>query len=355
MLAALALFLPVVSAETIPYSETYYVDFFVTLKDVNSGEIIPSMPVDLVWIKEETGGTINLTKFIDKRGTFSYKISPGKWSLLIYVDNVSTPETDYFGQSIYTITDDIVTRGEVLYIVPVGSLEIVVSDPSGNLVAGADVDVKCKSERKSAKTDKFGSFKADSLPAGECKIYAASNNLVGSVDAVVEKGFSKSVEVTLSEEVKTSYFKGYFYYVLGAALFIVLFFVAYIFIRKRVKKEVREEFVRKVKKRLVRKAERKEAKAEKKAKEEKEEGKGELNPRARDVMRTLNDKEQKVINILLQSGNKSTQAAIRNETGIPKTTLARIFQSLESKNVLKVETIGKLKKIELTGWFMGKD
>ncbi|PIN86082.1 hypothetical protein COV19_06305 [Candidatus Woesearchaeota archaeon CG10_big_fil_rev_8_21_14_0_10_44_13] len=359
----MAFFMPIAaSAETISYTDTYYVDFFVTLKDINSGEIIPSMPVDMVWVKDGTGGTINLTKYIDKRGTFSYRISPGKWSLLVYIDNLSTPEVDYTGESAYTITEDLVTRGEVLYVVPVGSIEVEVSDQSANLVAGADVDFKCKSHRTSAKTDKFGSYKADFMPVGECKIYAASNNLVGSTSAIVAMGRSKTVEVILSEEVKTSYFKSYFYYIMFGAFLVVLLALSYFLIRKRIKKEVREEFVRKVKKRFVskEKAEKKESRAEKskegaKAAKEEKEAKDELNPRARDVMKTLNDKEQKIVNVLLQNGNKSTQATIRNETGIPKTTLARVFQSLESKNVVKVETIGKLKKVELTEWFLGKD
>lgn len=355
----LAIMMPA-SAQTIPVSETYYVDFFITLKNANSGEIIPSMPVDIVWIKQETGSTINLTKYIDKRGTISYRISPGKWGLQLYVDNTSTPQFDYFGESEYTITDDIVTRAETLYVVPIGSLEVVVSDSSDNLVVGADVDFKCRSHRKSAKTDRFGSYKADNLPAGECKISAASGNLVGSAMATVEMGRTKSAEVVLSEEVKVASLY-YAYYILGAAILAAIFFLLYKVVKKRIRKEVKEEIVKKVKIATKARADKKHAEKEKAAKEHKaeakqeKEDKGELNPRARDIMKTLNDKEQTVVNLLVKSENKSTQATIRNETGIPKTTLARIFQSLESKKVLKVETIGKLKKVELTGWFLGKD
>lgn len=360
----LSLILPVITYSQSSQS-SFYTDFFVTVKDINSGELVISMPVNIIWYNTKSQGTINLTKYIDKRGTFSYKISPGEWRLQIYVDNMSTPEIDYFGESTYQITDDLVTRGEVMYIVPVGSLELKVTDPNGNLVSGADVNFKCKSYRTSAKTDKFGSYKADNLPAGECKIYAASDNLVGSDSAEVIQGKTISKDISLSESVTTASLKKY-YYIIVPLVILVFLALAYLLLRKRIKTQVRQELKEKIKRRFVgKKKEQSEAKAgkaeksskagEKEVAEKQENGKGELNPRARDIMKTLNDKEQKVANFLIQSGNKSTQAAIRNETGVPKTTLVRVFQALEAKKVIKIETIGKLKKIELTDWFLGKE
>ena len=72
-------------------------------------------------------------------------------------------------------------------------------------------------------------------------------------------------------------------------------------------------------------------------------------------MKTLKDRERKVVEFLLENENKSTQSKIRYETTIPKTSLIRIFESLENKNIIKIERVGKLKKIELTEWFLGED
>lgn len=347
MILSMIFTLPIVSGEV------FYTDFFITLKDINSEKIVKSMPVDLSWYRYETGGTVNLTKYLDKRGTFSYRISPGKWRLHVFVDNRSTPETDYYGESIYTLTGDLVTRGETLYVDPVGSLELIVSDASGNLVAGAELDFKCKSYRSTATTDRFGSYKAENLPVGECKVSAAYTNLVGSAVISIVKGHTVNGEIMLSENVIIPPIEAYKYYI-GAAVILVLLLLYYTLIRKRIKRHVKEEVAKTVKKKHAKKAKLKKvnlAKEEKK-KEKKEE---ELNPRARDIMKTLNEKEQKVVNFLLENKHKSTQATIRNETGIPKTTLARVFQALEAKKVIKIETIGKLKKIELTDWFLGKE
>lgn len=351
-----ALFLVLTS---LSYSQTFYTDFFITVKDINSGEIITSIPVIMNWYKVDKGTTINLTKYLDKRGTVTYRISPGEWKLQIYADNLSTPELDYLGENTYIITEDLVTRGEILYVSPIGSIEIVVSDNAGKLVAGADVDVKCKSFRETAKTDRFGNYKADGLPTGDCKVSAAYNDLVGSSSIIVVQGGVNTAPVTLSKSIKTSW-AAYIYYIIGGLLVLIVASGLYLLLRRRMKKQIKEEIIKGVKKSITRKEQKaapKSAKGpeHKEVREKSEEKKEGLNPRARDIMKTLNDKEQKIVNFLVQSNGKSTQAGIRNETGIPKTTLARLFMSLEAKKVIRVETIGKLKKVEITDWFLGKD
>lgn len=348
-----------IALASLSYSQTFYTDFFITVKDINSGEIITSIPVIMNWYKVDKGTTINLTKYLDKRGTVTYRISPGEWKLQLYADNLSTPELDYLGENTYLLTEDLVTRGEILYVSPIGSIEIVVSDNAGKLVAGADIDIKCKSFRQTAKTDRFGSYKADGLPMGDCKISAAYNDLVGSSSIAVVQGEVKTAQVTLSKSIKTSW-ADYTYYIIGGVIVLAVAFSLYLLLRKRMKKQIKDEIIRRVKKSITRKEQKATPKSAKgqehKGVKEKPEGEKEgLNPRARDIMKTLNDKEQKIVNFLVQSNGKSTQAGIRNETGIPKTTLARLFMSLEAKKVIRVETIGKLKKIEMTDWFLGKD
>jgi uncharacterized membrane protein len=72
-------------------------------------------------------------------------------------------------------------------------------------------------------------------------------------------------------------------------------------------------------------------------------------------METLNEREKKVVQFLLEEKGIATQAKIRNGTAIPKTSLVRVFQSLETKKVVSIEKIGKMKKITVTDWFMGKE
>ena len=76
--------------------------------------------------------------------------------------------------------------------------------------------------------------------------------------------------------------------------------------------------------------------------------------RIKDIINTLNDKESLVVNFLLEHENKSTQSKLKYGVNIPKTTLSRLLEKLEAKNIINIERIGKAKKIELTGWFLGK-
>ena len=83
----------------------------------------------------------------------------------------------------------------------------------------------------------------------------------------------------------------------------------------------------------------------------------EKKPKSRktDIMKTLNPREKNVVNFLLENKNHSSQNNIKNNLGIPKTTLIRLFQALEAKNIVSIERIGKMKKITLTSWFTSED
>ena len=61
------------------------------------------------------------------------------------------------------------------------------------------------------------------------------------------------------------------------------------------------------------------------------------------------------IHDLIESKNHSSQSKVRYSTGIPKTSLGRILDNLVGKKVISIEKVGKLKKISLTDWFLGKD
>ncbi len=71
-------------------------------------------------------------------------------------------------------------------------------------------------------------------------------------------------------------------------------------------------------------------------------------------MVTLNKKEIKVVDYLMQSEKSPSQNRTSHDIGIPKTSLSRIIDSLEKKNILTCEKIGKYKKLQLTKWFLAK-
>ena len=314
-------------------------DIFFELKDVSSDENLPDIPVFIKIVEQNKGTEIELTEYISN-GMLDYTISPGDWTIIFSADDPSTPEIDYFAAGKILVDGSKSQITKTIYLTPVGIIEGEVLDAANKLVNGADLEFKCSKElglEYPKKTDKFGSFKTFLAPEGNCKIYATSKNLVGNNEVMVSKGNSSYVKILL-EQPLTPKSKIYIYYIIGGVLLLMLVFLLFKFRKKLFRRK------------KIGKAKKKKPKEKKSVKI-----KGELNPRARDVMQTLNEKEKTIAEFLLKNKNKSTQAKIRNETGIPKTTLARTFSALEAKKVIEIERIGRLKKIRLTDWFLGNE
>ncbi len=331
-----------------------YSDLYITVRKLENNQLVAAQPVSMEFTNVNTGTTINLTEFANRQGIINYRISIGNWKLVMSLDAPETPEMDYAAERTFLVEEFRPSANMTVYLAPVGAVEGSVANPSGKLVNGADVTFKCRSHSSSTKTDQFGTFKKELLPVGECKVQAAYEGMVGSTTANVTQGELNEVTVRLNKSILYST-RQYLYAVLGLIVVGGGIFAGYRIFRRRKKKEKRtEQDRRRRKKGKPGKAPPKEAG---KSADEGSEGEKEgLNPRARDIMKTLNDREGKIVEFLLsQDDRKSTQATIRNSTGIPKTSLARIFQSLENKRVIEIEKIGKLKKIRLTDWFLGKE
>jgi uncharacterized membrane protein len=72
------------------------------------------------------------------------------------------------------------------------------------------------------------------------------------------------------------------------------------------------------------------------------------------VIDTLSDNEKAIINLLLRKGGSVTQADIRYETGIPKSSLSGIINALKRKNIIKKREYGRTNVIELSDWFLSE-
>jgi uncharacterized membrane protein len=72
------------------------------------------------------------------------------------------------------------------------------------------------------------------------------------------------------------------------------------------------------------------------------------------VMETLTDRERTVVNALLKHGGEMTQADLRYETEIPKSSLSGILRTLERRKMIKKKEWGRTNVIELSEWFLGK-
>ena len=72
------------------------------------------------------------------------------------------------------------------------------------------------------------------------------------------------------------------------------------------------------------------------------------------VIDTLSDKEKAIIGLLLRNGGSATQADIRYETGIPKSSLTGIINALKRRNIIKKHEYGRTNVIELSEWFLSE-
>ncbi|NYT02963.1 MAG: helix-turn-helix domain-containing protein [Methanosarcinales archaeon] len=69
------------------------------------------------------------------------------------------------------------------------------------------------------------------------------------------------------------------------------------------------------------------------------------------VMETLTPRERKVIKAVIESNGRITQAEIRYQTGIPKSSLTGILLSLERRKLVTKRGWGRTNVVELSEWF----
>ena len=84
--------------------------------------------------------------------------------------------------------------------------------------------------------------------------------------------------------------------------------------------------------------------------------KGELGvtPEMARVMETLTDRERAIVKALLKHGGEMTQADLRYETEIPKSSLTGILRTLERRQIIRKKEWGRTNVIELSEWFLSQ-
>ncbi|MGC9445191.1 MAG: helix-turn-helix transcriptional regulator [Candidatus Methanospirareceae archaeon] len=73
------------------------------------------------------------------------------------------------------------------------------------------------------------------------------------------------------------------------------------------------------------------------------------------IMETLTDRERAIVNALLKHNGEMTQADLRYDTEIPKSSLTGILRTLERRKIVKKKAWGRTNVIELTEWFLSQN
>jgi len=318
-------------------TELYSVEF--ELYDYNTKTPIKEIHATVELEKE--GEKFKTIKYINEQGVLKLQLEAGQYSITLKVDELSTAGKDYYIIEEKSVNSDV--SGQ-LFLFPVASVHGAVYDKKQQAVPGASIKFSCSGsygELAEFNSDNYGSFSNDWLPIGVCRIYAMSGASTGFAEINAEQGQLYDVSVNLDQKVKSGNLGYTLVFIVGIVA--VIYYVFYF--RKgnvKVKEPGKTDGSREGDLRVL------------SAKKFKMAADG-LTRRQKDVLKTLGEKERDIIKFLVQSGNKSTQAYIKNELGIPKTSLSRLLDNLSNKNVISIEKVGKMKKVKLTGWFLDED
>jgi uncharacterized membrane protein len=85
------------------------------------------------------------------------------------------------------------------------------------------------------------------------------------------------------------------------------------------------------------------------------EGGIEKTPEMARVMETLTDREKAIVKALLKHNGEMTQADLRYETEIPKSSLTGILRTLERRKIIQKKEWGRTNVIELSEWFLSQN
>lgn len=282
----------------IPCASAYTVPFMV------EGLQNPSDTVFYKVVQQETvllDGTITLDN-----SSFSLNLEDGYYRVIISFDDPQTEGYDYYGVSDVFVDDAI---DSVLIVVrEVGS--VAVFAPPESLVK---IDCKRRyGEQGLFHSDALGVVHADQLPLGECRVRVAFEDALYEERVFVDHG--THTDVNIDVEKKSSIWV----YVLIAAFGMAIIVLLFLF--------------KPAKKPLIKPIPTNEKRIE-------------------DILQALPVKEQAIVRFLMEYDGEVSQNTIVHGSGIPKTSLVRLLDSLEGKKIIHVETFGKMKKISLTGWF----
>jgi len=266
---------------------------------------------------QQQAGTL---RFVGGDGRMILQLPPATWSVTLKLDLTDTPGKDYYSRFETMLTGD---QNLTAFMQPVGSLTGDVVDSDNNLISGAQIKFECigdYGEVQSTVTDQFGSFSADWLPIGTCRVSALSGK-TGSSSVEISHGQMSSLTISLNQGVSEP--AGDYMWVL-IIIVAALALLAGLALSKRGVKEPEVEVPKEI----------------------------EPDGRMKDITSALDESERRILEFLMQKGGKSQQNHIGRELGFPKSSLSRAIGGLEARNLVETEKLGRIKRVELSDWFL---
>ncbi len=287
---------------------------------------------------------IDVIDYVPADGVLSMSLDRGEHHMQVILDDPMTRGNDHAG-SFTIVQKDFVESDIVLFAV--GSVRGFAVDWLDNALPSANISLSCTTPPPldvPGHADAFGAFFIKAAPVGPCRILARHDGLSGHVDIDIEKGGLADVTIRLVPP-KKEMDRTMVFLILLAGLVLLLVLLRVI-----------NGTVSKKEKTLWRRGER----IKKEQKTTQEGGKpnsaaSRVKSRSEDILETLAKEERRITEHLLSHKNVSTQAALRHDLGITRTTMGRLLRRLEAKNIITTRKVGKSVRVELTDWFLGRE
>lgn len=310
----------------------------------------------------EQGFVIQTRDLTDSAGRLTLDLDPGIYEFELGVDFEGTEGFDYFGESLLTVRDEEV--GLTVGVQPVGGLVINFIDRDGNPVTDTTLRINCRANygmQETIEADRFGFVRLDYLPVGQCEFRATAQDFFISYVTDISQGQRENIALRFDEVRVGSRFNGLLVFSF-LSLFVGLGIGAFLFYKfgkntlfgfeNNRSEEVKANNNSDIKDNTDLTDDKTGFDDSKQVNNSQKE----LSDVKKGILLGLRGREKKVVKYLLSLEDEGerlrlSQAKLVRGTGIPKTSLARIVDSLSSKDILDVEKVGKLKKIGLSDFF----
>jgi hypothetical protein len=289
------------------------------IRDIKSGDLITDAHIRVYM--SNNGQQVGTLRFVGEDGTISLQLPADTWQITLKLDIIGTPGKDYYSQFQVILNSD---QNQTAFMQAVGSLSGDVVDENNKLIQDAEVKFECSGdygETALLATDQFGSFSAEWLPVGSCKVSAISGKKVSSSTVQISQGEVSVVSIVLEKDVATPVDD--YSWLLLLSVF-VLAAIALLFFKKSNRKPSPKEGPKPVR----------------------------PDRHMNDILSALDENERKIIELLMEKGGESLQNKMTRELGFPKSSMSRAVGGLEARGLIETEKLGRIKRVKLSQWFL---
>ncbi len=311
-------------------------DYFIVFRflDAHGGTPLANHAVQCSFAGASPTNHVSIERFSDASGLIYLYLSAGTFEGVCMCDSDATPGSDYASNKLLVNVGGNASKDILMYPVAtvIGKLYV-----NRAIAPGAGMIIRCPSEvpdsfARNTTTDQFGSFTFKGVPAGECTIYGITSILTGSVSLNLTRGDVYPHDLILTEQLSS----GNDFWSLPAAILAVVVtgaLLGFVVPRFRTppKHQVHDSFP----------ADRKEEKSKLKS-----------DARMSSVMKTLEERECALVELLLARGGELRQRDIRKELMIPKATFFRMLIRLKSRCIIDIEKYENRAMVRLTRFFL---